>query len=590
MTKYNYVRKRMVLTLCIFEIKKVRLQMKRWLPLLIATMILADVMPISVYAAEQEHLLESNSESSETEISEFSGAKIDESPESEEVELIETGANETSEPEGTESRQIEALEELEENIDLVISEEKSDVKLTEDQARPDGIKTIEDVEYDMVYVNPLYEGLIQASDLVMPEESGVITYADTVYASVEEAGEEFRLKMKEKQPDIVINFRVDSFDESIIKGYATQIVSNAVQHTGEPSEGDYLRWQYGGYRCSMKVSKNLATFIYTVTYYTTSEQEQEVDAEIASLIDWLNLNDRSDYEKIQKIYDWICDNVKYDHVHMGDSTYLSQFTAYAALVDKTAVCQGYTVLFYRLAMEVGIDTRVISGLGNGGAHGWNIVKLNNRYYNLDATWDAGVNVYRYFLKSNADFGNHVRDLEYEEDTFNANYPMAAQTYTSVETKDPIEEEKPEDTNKPIEVVPIEPSYNGLKYDSKSGNWFWYKNGVIDTSYYNVVPYGDFWWCVREGKLDFGYTGLAQNSNGWWYIDKGKVNFGYNSVVLYNGSWWYIKNGKLDFGYTGLAQNSNGWWYIRKGAVDWNYSGKVRYMGKDYSVVKGKVIH
>jgi hypothetical protein len=79
-------------------------------------------------------------------------------------------------------------------------------------------------------------------------------------------------------------------------------------------------------------------------------------------------------------------------------------TAYAAAINHTAVCQGYAVLFYRLALECGIDARVIAGKGKGANgwedHAWNIVKLGGNYYLLDATWDAGKTpmYYQYFLK------------------------------------------------------------------------------------------------------------------------------------------------------------------------------------------------
>ena len=457
-------------------------------------------------------------------------------------------------------------------------------------------ETSEYTEYNMVYVNPLYEGIIQASDLEISEYDGIAAYTNAVYTSVEEAGEEFRLQMKRRQTDIMIDFWVDSYDKSIIEGYATQIVSSAVRHTANASEGDYLRWQYGGYRCNMRVNGNVATFIYTMTYYTTYEQEQKVDIEIGSLVNGLGLNTGSDYEKIQRIYDWICDNVKYDQVHVMDNTYLSQFTAYAALFDRTAVCQGYAVLFYRLAMEAGVDTRVIAGLGNGGAHGWNIVRLNDEYYNLDATWDAGARVYRYFLKSNTDFINHVRNSEYETEDFNADYPMSSQSYDREGEKDPVEEEKPEVPKEPVEDIPKEPEdnvpeeppYNGLKYDDESGRWYWYKDGVVDTRYCDVVSHNGAWWYIRNGEIDFDYTGLAKNSNGWWYIDKGKVNFNYSSVVSHNGAWWYIKNGKLEFGYTGLAQNGNGWWYINKGKVNFNYNSVVPHNGAWWYIKNGKL--
>ena len=74
------------------------------------------------------------------------------------------------------------------------------------------------------------------------------------------------------------------------------------------------------------------------------------------------------------------------------------FTAYGALIDRTCVCQGYAALLYRLLLELGVDNRVLTGTGNGGGHAWNIVELDDVYYNVDPTWDAGRTEYDYFLK------------------------------------------------------------------------------------------------------------------------------------------------------------------------------------------------
>ena len=109
---------------------------------------------------------------------------------------------------------------------------------------------------------------------------------------------------------------------------------------------------------------------------------------------------------------------------------------YAALVDKKAVCQGYALLFYRLALENNIDARLIAGLGNGGPHGWNIVKIGNCYYNLDSTWDAGYTKigYNFFLVTDNNFSKHIRDEEYNTNEFYALYPMATKNYDPESTE------------------------------------------------------------------------------------------------------------------------------------------------------------
>ena len=114
--------------------------------------------------------------------------------------------------------------------------------------------------------------------------------------------------------------------------------------------------------------------------------------------------------------------------------------------------------------------------------------------------------------------------------------------------------------------------NGLQYDSKTGNWYVYKNGKIDYQYTGVTNNENGWWYVRNGKLDWNYTGVAPNEHGWWYIRNGALDWNYTGVAPNEHGWWYIRNGALDWNYTGVAPNEHGWWYIRNGQLDWNYTG------------------
>ena len=129
---------------------------------------------------------------------------------------------------------------------------------------------------------------------------------------------------------------------------------------------------------------------------------------------------------MQAIYDWITRNVRYDYANLGNDSYLLQYTAYAAVINRTAVCNGYASLFYRLANDAGIDCRFITGTA-GGYHAWNIVRMDNgKYYCLDATWDEGQTNYRYFLKGTTEFGQDHTVITDENNTYFWNqYPVSA---------------------------------------------------------------------------------------------------------------------------------------------------------------------
>lgn len=250
--------------------------------------------------------------------------------------------------------------------------------------------------------------------------------------TTEEMAERLRQGLKNRETEIVIPIATTRTDIELVY----EVMDAALAHTGDPTEGDYLRWHLGMMRLGHGDGYGVDDLwyyplIYRPEYYTTAQQEAQLDLAVDTLLDQLDVYDAGDYEKVCAIYDYICKNVTYDYEGLAAGSDLI-YTAYAALINGTAVCQGYANLFYRLALELGVDARLIPGIGNGEDHGWNIVKLDGKYYNLDATWDANYaqagRAYKYFLRSQDNFPDHTRDGEYSTEAFHSAYPMGAGDY------------------------------------------------------------------------------------------------------------------------------------------------------------------
>lgn len=252
---------------------------------------------------------------------------------------------------------------------------------------------------------------------------------DTLHKSIASAGAALRQYMKQRNEAVTIQLKCAASTDDAQK-FMGDIMTEATKHTGESTEGDYLRWQYRGYEGTISMMQSgettTFTFSYNISYYTTSEQETEMDAFARNFVGSDALKKAATpYEKVKAIYDWLCTNVVYDHKNLNDHAYMLKHTAYAAAINHTAVCQGYAVLFYRLALECGIDARVIAGKGEGAKgwedHAWNIVKLGGNYYLLDATWDATKELYQkpakydWFLKGSESFTSHNPGTE--QDTY-----------------------------------------------------------------------------------------------------------------------------------------------------------------------------
>ena len=407
---------------------------------------------------------------------------------------------------------------------------------------------------------------------------------------------------------------------------AGDVIKNALfVHTKNPIEGDYLKFQYRQYKVTRYLVASGSRYCYLifmdVVYMTDSAQEVAVSAAVSSLLGNLGVNSMDSYSKIKTIYNWICQNVSYDYAHVGNTEYLKQFSAYGALIEGTAVCQGYAVLLYRLLLESGVDVRVIPGTGNGALHAWNIVELNGVYYNVDSTWDAGKDLYGYFLCSENDFLGHVRLDDYRTDAFMKSYPMSPKTYESEETTTPetttqettAEETEPEETtaeetkseetesstqettpegDSSVEATTSEQETTsqkkypeGLALD-ENGVWKYYKNGEIYTSYTGLTLYYGTWYYVEKGVLNWNYTGLTNYYGTWYYVKGGRLDWSYTGLIKYYGTWYYVEKGILNWNYTGLTKYYGTWYYVEKGILNWNYTGLTNYYGTWYYVEKG----
>ena len=157
-----------------------------------------------------------------------------------------------------------------------------------------------------------------------------------------------------------------------------------------------------------KNSEFYYTITYTVEYYLTADQEIALDTKIGTVLNGLNLSGKTDLEKVTAIYAYLCDKVVYDE------NAESCFTAYGALLDGKAVCQGYALAMMRLLNAVDVETDVVLGTSSEINHMWNIVYIDGEYFLLDATWDSDSEeaCYAYFLKGSDDFAKHTPTESY----------------------------------------------------------------------------------------------------------------------------------------------------------------------------------
>lgn len=214
-------------------------------------------------------------------------------------------------------------------------------------------------------------------------------------------------------------------------------------------EGDALKYGGVGYNISTRGYTARVTYTYYMNYFSTAEQEEKLTNAVKSALKSLNVDEKTDEEKVIAIHNYICDHVDYDYDGLSDSTNTVKYTAYGALCNGKAVCNGYAVLFYRMCKEAGLSVRIISGTANGGSHAWNIVRVGDVYYNVDTTWDGQDSqiLDHYLLKSEKDFSaDHTRSAEYTTEAFNDAYPMALNSYYEKTFNAPLNCDNPQYDN------------------------------------------------------------------------------------------------------------------------------------------------
>lgn len=136
------------------------------------------------------------------------------------------------------------------------------------------------------------------------------------------------------------------------------------------------------------VSVSYRDFADTPAEYASCKQT--FDANAAYLLrDIENNKYLTDVEKALLLHDRLAIWTEYDYDNYIQGTLpKSVYTAYGALGNQKAVCQGYAMAYMYLLKRVGIESDYCSSEMLD--HGWNIVYIDGKPYHVDVTWDDPV--------------------------------------------------------------------------------------------------------------------------------------------------------------------------------------------------------
>lgn len=226
--------------------------------------------------------------------------------------------------------------------------------------------------------------------------------------------------------------RINAYETNIILPYKTtnsntkevmNTLFNAYKEVA--SKNEYTNNNRSNVSYGLSGSPGNYTFTLKITYRETKEQTEYVMKQAKAIVSSITQVGMDDHEKVKAIHDYVVKHVSYD-------TSYKAYTAYEALVNRSAVCQGYALLTYQLLKEAGIENHFVVGTGDGQPHAWNLVKIENKWYHLDTTFDdpvpdeQGRVTYSYFNLSDEQI---ARNHEWNR----GEYPQATTNYYSTLT-------------------------------------------------------------------------------------------------------------------------------------------------------------
>ncbi|MFX4263837.1 transglutaminase domain-containing protein [Pelotomaculum propionicicum] len=224
---------------------------------------------------------------------------------------------------------------------------------------------------DIVTDGELYSVRVQSN-----LEKNKSKYERNIYESaysMEELGQEIKNNLSNREQSFSIRYINDTGSlKEEIKGVFDGIMS----------QDDYLHYTIERYSYVYEGFEGDVTISFKVQYTETKEQFDYVTSRVDEILSQIITDGMDDYQKEKAIHDYIVLNVEYD-------TSYTENSAYAALTKGKTVCQGYSLLAYKMLNKAGIETRIVEGDAKG-LHLWNLVRLDGIWYHLDCTWDDPV--------------------------------------------------------------------------------------------------------------------------------------------------------------------------------------------------------
>ncbi len=168
------------------------------------------------------------------------------------------------------------------------------------------------------------------------------------------------------------------------RGLSSKLLENLNENIDIRVEGGYDQTRRKAFKNVIFSDGEDSSYYYEAVIYSRNELIN-ILREIEKIENGIN-NSWIDLKKVIYIYQKIKSDIMYDPKFEIQPS--RDIRSLRGLISKQTVCAGYSLILKELLDRQKIICHYVEGKTNtGGTHAWNIIKINNRYYGIDVTWD-----------------------------------------------------------------------------------------------------------------------------------------------------------------------------------------------------------
>jgi len=161
-------------------------------------------------------------------------------------------------------------------------------------------------------------------------------------------------------------------------------------------------YSFTKYMRGQNIEKITLSGTYTMNRNQIETAKSEIDAYVNACIAGYD-GSSDEYEKVRYVYEYLIRNTEYDLTAPNNQNILS------VVENHKTVCQGYAKATQYILNKMGVFCILCEGIVKGTeSHVWNIVRIGDNYYHVDATWgDAS-----YMISDNTE-GFEAPEINYD---------------------------------------------------------------------------------------------------------------------------------------------------------------------------------